>query len=147
MKILRVIFLTGAVCTAAVRSPADLANAIQAIVHDTVVTRTDVETRILDVRQELFRQYRNQPAVFEVKLAEAMNEALEQQIETQLILHEFSAAGYSIPESIIEDEVRASSAIGSAIALRSPKVCTNVARISKNSADAFAKNSSSRKCA
>lgn len=106
MKILRVIFLTGAVCTAAVRSPADLANAIQAIVHDTVVTRTDVETRILDVRQELFRQYRNQPAVFEVKLAEAMNEALEQQIETQLILHEFSAAGYSIPESIIEDEVQ-----------------------------------------
>jgi len=54
----------------------------------------------------LRRQYASQPETFQKKAAETLNDALEQLIERQLILHEFKIAGYNLPEPIIEEAVQ-----------------------------------------
>ena len=84
---------------------AELANGIQAVVHDSVVTSQDVETYTLPLVQDLRREYRNQPEAFDKKLAETLKENLEFLLERQLILHDFKTAGYNLPESILDEEV------------------------------------------
>lgn len=82
------------------------ANSILAVVHDSVITRLEVERSLLDVEVELRRQYRNQPQVYYQKLTEARSESLEQLLERKLILHEFATAGYVLPESVIDEFVK-----------------------------------------
>jgi len=82
------------------------ANSIFAVVHDSVITRLEVERPLLDVEMELRRQFRSQPRVYSEKLAEARRESLEQLVERKLILHEFASAGYVLPESVIDEFVK-----------------------------------------
>lgn len=82
------------------------ANSILAVVHDSVITRQEVELPLRDVELELRRQYWNQPQVYQQKLAEARSESLEQLLERKLILHEFNTAGYVMPESVIDEFVQ-----------------------------------------
>jgi len=82
------------------------ANSIMAVVHDSVVTRVEVELSLRDVEPELRRQYRNQPQVYQQKLADARSESLDRLIEQKLILHEFNTAGYVLPESVIDEYVQ-----------------------------------------
>ncbi len=103
MKAFRAIFVAVAVCGFGCALHAELANGIHAIVHDTVITYQDVENRTVPVIEELRRQYRNQPDVYNQKLTEALNESLEYLLERQLILHEFNTAGYAVPETVIEE--------------------------------------------
>ena len=103
MKAFRAIFVAVAVCGFGGALHAELANGIYAIVHDTVITHQDVENRTAPVIEELRRQYRNQPDVYNQKLTEALNESLEYLVERQLILHEFNTAGYAVPETVIEE--------------------------------------------
>jgi len=85
---------------------AGLVNAIQAVVHDTVITRQDVQEMTLPAVKELERQYRGQNDVINKKLAKAEQDNLEQLTERQLILHEFQTAGYSLPESLLDEMVQ-----------------------------------------
>lgn len=103
MKTFRAILVAGAVGGFGCALHAELANAIWAIVHDSVITKQEVEMSTAPVIEELNRQYRNQPEVFNQKLGEALNESLERLLERQLILHEFTTAGYSVPETVIEE--------------------------------------------
>jgi peptidyl-prolyl cis-trans isomerase SurA len=103
MKAIRAIFFAVAVCGFGCALHAELANAIWAIVHDSVITKQEVENSTAPVVEELNRQYRNQPEVFNQKLGEALNDSLERLLERQLILHEFTTAGYSVPETVIEE--------------------------------------------
>ena len=54
----------------------------------------------------LERQYRGQNEVIRKKLAEAERDNLEQLAQRQLILHEFQTAGYSLPESLLDEMVQ-----------------------------------------
>jgi peptidyl-prolyl cis-trans isomerase SurA len=106
MKYLRAIFLAGAVCGFGLTLHAQTVNGIKSVVHDSVVTFRDVESLTAPVADVLRRQYRGQPDAYQKKITEALNDNLEQLIERQLILHDFVAAGYAIPESIIDEAVQ-----------------------------------------
>ncbi len=105
MKPFRAICLAVALCGLGVTLHAELANAIWAIVHDSVITKQEVENSTAPVRDELIRRYGNQPEVYNQKLGEALNDAVERLVERQLILHEFATAGYVMPETVIDEYV------------------------------------------
>jgi peptidyl-prolyl cis-trans isomerase SurA len=85
---------------------AEVADGIKAVVHDSVVTLLDVEDVTAPVAEDLRRDFRNQPDVFNKKLDAAYDENLEGLVQNQLILHEFATAGYNLPESIIDEYVQ-----------------------------------------
>src|SRR6266850_4115559 len=82
---------------------AQLVDAIDAIVHDSVITRVEVQKYTSTAFEALARQYRGQPDMLEKKLAEAESENLNMLVDRQLILQEFRT--FNVPESIIESEV------------------------------------------
>lgn len=85
---------------------AELINGVAVIVNDTVITRQEVELFIAQAADLLQRQYGNQPQIFRQKMAETYSDATEQLVARQLILHDFTNAGYNLPESIIDDTIR-----------------------------------------
>jgi len=84
---------------------AELVNGIQAIVHDAVVTKQEVELYTAPAAEVLLRRYRTQPEVYARKLTEALNENLEELLKRQLILRDFKTGGYNLPEPIIQGVV------------------------------------------
>ncbi len=88
----------------ALRVEADLADAIEAIVHDSVISYQDVEAWTAQAADVLRRQYGNRPEEFQKKLADAQKDGLEQLLARQLILHEFKTA-YNVPESLLDKDV------------------------------------------
>lgn len=106
MRIFLRIFAAGALLGCALQLQAELANGIKAIVHDSIITVEEVEIMTEPAAQALWRQYRDQPEVFQKKLIEAKTNNLEQLLGRQLILHEFKTAGYNMPESVIEEMVQ-----------------------------------------
>lgn len=100
------ILVMGVLLCSGLRVQAELADAIKAVVHDSVVTYQDVEVLAAPAADVLSQENRNQPEMLQEKLDEALNDSLEQLVERQLILHEFKTAGYNIPDSIIDDEVQ-----------------------------------------
>jgi peptidyl-prolyl cis-trans isomerase SurA len=88
------------------QSRAEVADGIKAVVHDSVVTYLDVEDATAPAADELRRDYRDQPDVYEKKLNAALDENLERLLEDKLILREFETAGYNLPESIIDEYVQ-----------------------------------------
>jgi len=81
-------------------------NQIRAVVHDAVVTEEEVEAYTAQAEETLRNRYRTQPEVYERELLKALNENLEERLKRQLILHEFKAGGYNIPEPILESAVQ-----------------------------------------
>lgn len=79
---------------------------IAALVNDAIVTYQDVEQLAGNAIELLIAQYRNQPEILRQRIADTRAEATEQLIERQLILSEYKAQGYNIPESIIEDTIQ-----------------------------------------
>lgn len=106
MKAFRAIVVAVAVGSFGASLHAQLADGIKAIVHDSVITYQEVEAFTAPAAEVLRRQYRTQPDVYEKKLAETLNESLEQLLERQLIIRDFKAAGYNMPEAIIDDAVQ-----------------------------------------
>lgn len=105
MKYFRALLATvaaGLTCPA----PAEPVNDIQAIVHDAVVTKYEVEYYTATAEEALRSRYRTQPEVYERELIKALNENLEERLKRQLILHEFKAGGYNIPEPILDSAVQ-----------------------------------------
>jgi peptidyl-prolyl cis-trans isomerase SurA len=83
--------IAGAVVASTPRLHAEpqLVNGIDAVVHDSAVTFSEVQERTQPAEALLYRQYRDQPLVFRKKLADARNENLEQLVQRQLILRDF----------------------------------------------------------
>jgi parvulin-like peptidyl-prolyl isomerase len=83
--------IVGAVLGSAPRLRAEpqLVNGLDAVVHDSVVTFSEVEVMTLPAMDVLYRQYRDQAAIFQKKVNDARSDSLEQLIERQLILHDF----------------------------------------------------------
>ena len=83
-----------------------VSDGIAAIVNDAIITYQDIEQVAGNPINLLIAQYRNQPNVLSQRIADVKADATEQLIERQLILGEYKAAGYNIPESIIEDTIQ-----------------------------------------
>ena len=81
-------------------------NGVMVIVDNEIITRKDVMQYIAPTVDLLMERYRTQPDVLNQRLNDALKEGVEQLVERKLILREFEAAGYSLPESVIEDRVR-----------------------------------------
>jgi peptidyl-prolyl cis-trans isomerase SurA len=84
---------------------AELANAIKAIVNDTVITYQQVESSASKAVELLQRQYGSQPETYHKKLTETLNDVLEELVQRQLILHEFKTAGYALPDAVLDKAV------------------------------------------
>ena len=85
----------------------EILNAVVAMVFETPITVDDVKLQTAPLEEELFRQFgRSNPALFQQKVNELRQNALERLIDRQLIIHEFETEGYSIPESVIDDQVQ-----------------------------------------
>jgi len=105
MKPCRAILAVGILCVAVHPAPAQLINGIQALVHDSVITFQEVRRSSEPVILELRRQFGNRPEVYNQKLTTTLNESLERLVDRQLILHEFTKAGYVVPESVLDQYI------------------------------------------
>ncbi|MBI3191101.1 MAG: peptidyl-prolyl cis-trans isomerase [Pedosphaera parvula] len=83
-----------------------VADGIVVIVNDAIITHKEVQDFVGPAVDLLIRQYQRQPEVLRQKVGEAEREGLEQLVERQLILHDYTISGYSLPESVIEDEIQ-----------------------------------------
>jgi parvulin-like peptidyl-prolyl isomerase len=88
------------------RAAPELVNGIQAVVHEAVVTLSDVQIMTAPAEQVLYRQYPSPSEIFFKKLAAAQNDSLDQLIERQLILHDFKVEfGQPERQAIIDKEI------------------------------------------
>lgn len=98
-------FCAAALFLCAGAAQAELANAIRAIVNDAVITYQEVAMLNQQSEDLLVREYRDQPTVFEKEMNKVDSQNLDGLVERQLILHEFKSAGYSLPESVLDELV------------------------------------------
>lgn len=106
MKRLRsIIVLAAAVCVPAV-SRAEVADGIKAVVNDKVITYAEVEDYARDAANALRQQYSSQPDVFQQKLNQLLNDALDQLVENELIMHSFNTDGYKLPDGVVDQLVQ-----------------------------------------
>jgi peptidyl-prolyl cis-trans isomerase SurA len=109
MKVVFALFLLVAGLPMAPTAQAEprLINGIAALVNEKVITRLDIEKAVsAQDEQTLIRLYGRQPEVLQQKRLELRQDALDQLVERELILHEFNSAGYQLPDSIIEEYTR-----------------------------------------
>jgi parvulin-like peptidyl-prolyl isomerase len=85
---------------------AQTVNGIKAVVDVSPISFYKVETLTAPMADSLRREYSTQPEVYQKKLVEALNENLDQLVDRQLILRDFNTAGYSLPESLIDEIVQ-----------------------------------------
>ncbi|HEU5126250.1 MAG TPA: peptidylprolyl isomerase [Verrucomicrobiae bacterium] len=84
----------------------EIADRIAVVVHDSLVTSQQVEDYTAPLIDDLRRQFRGDPQGYQKKLYELLNENTEILVQRELILHEFETAGYSLPESVIDNYVQ-----------------------------------------
>jgi parvulin-like peptidyl-prolyl isomerase len=97
-------FLAAVIIAAAPgQARAQLADALQAVVHDSVITYHEVNALTEQTADTVIERYRSQPATLEKELNKVRVENLEKQVQNQLILHDFKTAGYSLPQTLLED--------------------------------------------
>ncbi len=84
----------------------ELLNALVAVVFDTPITVDDIKIQTAPIEEELFRQFSRDPAVLQQKVNEVRQSALETLIDRELIIYEFENEGYSIPDSVIDEQVQ-----------------------------------------
>jgi peptidyl-prolyl cis-trans isomerase SurA len=105
MKVFRVLFTVAAVAASLFPLRAELLDGIRVVVHDSLVTQYDLAVPRVQAEQTLSRQYSGEE--LNKKLAQVERDNLDILVNRQLILHEFNTAGYSLPESVIDELVRA----------------------------------------
>jgi len=103
MKIVRLILPLAVASGLAFSAHAELADGVQAIVDNTVITYGQVEEFTAPVVDTLRREYAGQPEAYDKALNDALKDSLEQLIERQLILHSFDTEGYKLPDSVIDN--------------------------------------------
>jgi peptidyl-prolyl cis-trans isomerase SurA len=106
MKFFRfILILTVGVCFSA-RSRAEMADGINAIVNNTVITYSQVADFTAPAIDALRNEYADQPDVFQQKAGDVLKDGLEQLIERQLILHDFDVKYSKLPDSVLDDWVQ-----------------------------------------
>ena len=90
---------------AAIGGRAEPIDWMRVVVHDSVITHYDVARLSYDSLDTLRAQYRG--AELDARAEQLFNNNLDKLVNERLILHEFETAGYSLPESVIDELVRA----------------------------------------
>ena len=106
MKRLRFILVLAVAMNGPAWSRAEVADGIKAVVNDKVVTYAEVEDFAHDAINALRRQYSTQPEELQKKLNELLNDAMDQLVENQLILHSFDTDGYKLPDGVVDQLVK-----------------------------------------
>ena len=84
---------------------AELADGINAIVNDKVITYQEVREYSGPAVDVLQREYADQPDMFQQKLNDTLRDGMETLIENQLILHEFDTKYNPLPDSAVDQIV------------------------------------------
>jgi peptidyl-prolyl cis-trans isomerase SurA len=84
---------------------ADLADGINAIVNDKIITFQEVSDFTAPAVDVLRREYADQPDLYGQKLNDTLKDGLETLIENQLILHEFESKYNPLPDSAVDELV------------------------------------------
>jgi peptidyl-prolyl cis-trans isomerase SurA len=100
-----IVLLAAALARPGVAEP-ELINGVAAIVNDAVITRQEVWQLAGPDLERLKRVFDDMPQVLQQKRTKLEQDAVELLVERQLILHDYRTAGYNMPESIIDDEIR-----------------------------------------
>jgi len=106
MKLLRFILVLAAALSVPAVCPAEPADGVKAVVNDKVITFLEVEDYARDAINALRQQYSSQPEVFQQKLNQLLNDAMDQLVERQLILHSFDTEGYKLPDGVVDQLVQ-----------------------------------------
>ncbi len=106
MKYFRLIPILAAAFCFSLPLRAELVDGIKAVVNSGVVTFGEVEEFAAPAAQALRREYAGEPAVFQQKIGDALNDSLEQLVERQLILHSFDTEGYRLPDTVVDELVQ-----------------------------------------
>lgn len=86
---------------------ADLVDGIAAVVNDDIITFTEVRNMVGHAEEVLRGSFPpGDPALVD-KLKVVRQDALDQLIERQLIIQQFNAKGGKVPDSLIEEDIRA----------------------------------------
>jgi peptidyl-prolyl cis-trans isomerase SurA len=99
-------FVAGVFFCTGLRARAELVNAVNIVVNDSVITYDQIQRTIAPVMETLASRYRGQPQEFEQELMKVRDEAVQALVERKLILSEFKTAGYNLPESFIDDSIQ-----------------------------------------
>ena len=83
-----------------------LVNGIAALANDGIITYHEVESHAKPAVDVLGITFFSKPEVFEQKRRETFNRALEDLVEKRLIMDDFKAQGGTIPDTIIEDQIK-----------------------------------------
>ncbi|MGA2855093.1 MAG: peptidyl-prolyl cis-trans isomerase [Verrucomicrobiota bacterium] len=106
MKIFRFVpILALALCPGPRLHAADV-DGVLAVVNDTVITRQQVREFVAPAIDSLEREYAGRPDAFQQKFTGVINDGLEQLVERQLILHDFDAEGYRLPDGVVDGLVQ-----------------------------------------
>lgn len=88
-----------------IESRAEVINGIKAVVHNAVITQGEVESDVRILAEEYWRLYGHQRELLNQKIEEALRDSLNRSIEHQLMLRDFEASGYTMPESVIDEVI------------------------------------------
>src|SRR5579859_1162154 len=102
MKHASLFLAAGLLLTGGTAVNAELANGIDAVVDDSVITYHEVNALNDQTAEALVRQYRSDQSILEKKIDEMRNDNLQRLVDRQLILHDFKTAGYTLPESVLD---------------------------------------------
>jgi peptidyl-prolyl cis-trans isomerase SurA len=115
MKMFRLIPALAVLLCAVPRLPAQLVgddelpreDGIQAVINDAIITTYQLYDYTWSARVALRRQSAGQPQVASQQKRNALlNDGMEQLVERQLILRDFTAQGYRMPDSYLEELVQ-----------------------------------------
>src|SRR5687768_9346142 len=84
----------------------ELRNGVAAIVNEAIITIQDIEDYVQVPLGAFLRTHKLTRAEYERKRAEIMESGLTNLVEKHLILQDFKAGGFPVPESLIEDEIQ-----------------------------------------
>ncbi len=93
--------------TAVAPARAEVVNGVKAVVHTSVITYGEIQSDVMMLAEDYQRQYFRQPAVLQQKIEAALKDSFDNALKHQMILRDFEASGYNLPESYIEEIVAA----------------------------------------
>jgi parvulin-like peptidyl-prolyl isomerase len=85
---------------------AELVSGVKAIVHDSIITYQEVELFAAPAIRTAVQQMSGDPQKLSEKVNALRADSLEQLVERQLILHDFKAAGYNLPENYLDESIQ-----------------------------------------
>jgi|ERR1700722_4135423 len=99
-------FLVAAAMSLCLPARASLVDAIMAIVGDSIITYQQIQTILIQQDEKLILQSKDNPQEYSKLKGKLENDVLGDMENEKMILHEFSSAGFKIPENIIDDYVQ-----------------------------------------